>query len=78
MLQSDPVANRELFGKPTTSDVSINAKITELERELKLRRHVYPRLIGKGRISKRTANEQYLILQAILEDYYAINRRGHP
>ncbi|MFO7287722.1 MAG: hypothetical protein C0P79_012775 [Gammaproteobacteria bacterium] len=68
--------NHSLFGKPRTSDVSIQAKIVELERELKKRKYVYPRLIKKNRLDRRTAEERILVLEAILEDYYQMNREG--
>lgn len=68
--------NHSLFGKPRTSDVSIQAKIVELERELKKRKYVYPRLIKKNRLDRRTAEERILVLEAILEDYYQMNRQG--
>lgn len=64
----------DLFGGPRVSDVSLQAKIVELERELKKRKYVYPRLIAKHRLDRRTAEERILVLQAILEDYYQLNR----
>ena len=64
----------ELFRAPRTTEVSIQAKIVELERELKYRERLYPRWIDSGRMTRRTASQQLVILRAILEDYYALNR----
>lgn len=71
-----PGFDGDLFGAPRRSDISVQAKIVELERELKKRRHVYPRLIAQHKLDRRTAETRILILEAILEDYYEQNRRG--
>lgn len=71
-----PGPERDLFGGPRLSDISLQAKIVELERELKKRRYVYPRLVAKRRLDRRTAETRILIIEAILEDYYAQNRGG--
>ena len=39
------------------------------ERELKQRKHVYPRLISQGRMSQEFADRQIALMQAIAADY---------
>ena len=39
------------------------------EREVSQRRHVYPRLIEKGRMTKQLAERQIALMQEIAEDY---------
>lgn len=50
--------------KPTTQD-----KIRCLERELALRKNVYPKRIKAGKMSRDEANREFLTLQAIRRDY---------
>lgn len=49
--------------------VTHKAKQVELERELALRRAVYPKQIEAGRLDANRAASQTTVLQAILEDY---------
>ena len=70
-------SQRNLLRAPQTSDVSVQAKIVEVERELRFRERVYPRLISQDKLTKRQADEQMLIMRAILEDYYRL-ARGEP
>ena len=44
-------------------------KIAELEKELKYRLHVYPRLIAKGTMRQVTADRRNEVMAAILADY---------
>lgn len=44
-------------------------KLAAIERELKYRRHVYPRLIAEGRMTDGFAATQIQILQEIADDY---------
>lgn len=46
--------------------VALADQITELERELRARAHVYPRLIDKGRLKLETAHAHNAALQAAL------------
>lgn len=41
--------------------------IAELERELELRRVVYPSRVLAGRLSQKKADRQFQVLQAVLE-----------
>lgn len=56
-----------LFDAP---HISYQAKIVELERELKMRRGVYPRLIRQQKMTQRQAEARIDTLKAILQDYY--------
>jgi hypothetical protein len=40
-----------------------------IERELSMRRRVYPRLIEKGSMTRHTADAQIAIFEAIRDDY---------
>lgn len=44
-------------------------KLKELEREIRLRRKVYPRLIADGKMHQATADFQIEIMIAIADDY---------
>lgn len=49
--------------------------VLELEREIKVRKGVYPHWIAKGKISKANADRRIQILEVMLEDYNARLRR---
>lgn len=66
----------ELFGGLKVEDVSLHAKIVELEREIKKRQQVYARLVKQHRMSKREAETRIVVMKAILNDYYALNREA--
>lgn len=44
-------------------------KLKEVEREIGMRRRVYPGQIARGNLSDATAERQIAILQAIADDY---------
>lgn len=46
---------------------NIHQQIEEVERELRVRAHVYPGLIGRGKLRQRDAEEQTARLRAALE-----------
>lgn len=62
---------RDFFSsQPMTVElVRIEDKITELKRELELRRTIYPIAVRKGRIKNTEAASRIAILKAILADY---------
>lgn len=60
--------NDEMFPAATTSDVTLEDKIAELERELRTRWHVYPRMVEQGKMNQQDADRKTLILQAVIED----------
>jgi len=44
-------------------------KLAGVERELELRRRVYPNWVGDGRMSRRFADQQIALFEAIAADY---------
>jgi hypothetical protein len=58
----------DMFPAAKTSDVTLDDKITELERELRTRWHVYPRMVEAQKMNQQTADKQILIIEAIIED----------
>ena len=60
---------RTMFPDATPEDVRHDDKITELERELQVRRRVYPRWIQTGKINREQAHRRIITLEAILADY---------
>lgn len=44
-------------------------KLEAVERELKFRREVYPRRIHERRMTKKAADYQIAVMEAIAEDY---------
>ncbi len=60
--------NNDMFPPATTSDVTLEAKIKELELELRYRWHVYPRMVEDGRMNQQDADRRILVIEAILED----------
>lgn len=50
------------------SDVTIEDKLKEVEREIAQRHRVYPRLIARGTLTKERAAKQIRIMSAIAED----------
>lgn len=53
--------------KKTT--ISLTEKVNCLERELLMRRRVYPRLIQQSKLTQSEADFEINIMQAILNDY---------
>lgn len=64
------MSDADLFPPATKADVSLEDKITELERELRQRWHVYPRMVKAGHLNQQKADKQILILEAVIEDLY--------
>lgn len=50
-------------------------KRIEAERELKQRRHVYPRLVEAGKLTRQKADQQTAIMEAIAEDYRRLEQK---
>jgi hypothetical protein len=46
-----------------------HAKLEAVEREIRLRRKVYPRLIAEGKMREASADFQIMVMVAIAEDY---------
>lgn len=65
-------AQDELFSDVTAGEearIKYPEKLAELERELQMRRRVYPGLINRGKLTKEKAERQLKILSSIIEDY---------
>lgn len=65
-----------LFGPPKPADVCLADKIKELERELKMRHAVYPKLIARGRMTREESTRRIVILRAIMADYAAAGEKA--
>mgnify|MGYP000152376146 FL=1 len=56
-------------------DITTADKRREAERELAMRRKVYPRMVETGRMKKHEAERQIAVMEAIAADY---QERGLP
>jgi hypothetical protein len=63
-------------GQLFAPQITLDAKIHELERELAMRRRVYKRMIRQHRCSRVWAEEKIAIIESILADYRALIARG--
>lgn len=50
-------------------------KLAAVEREIGLRRHVYARRVDEGRMSRKLADAQIAVMEAIAEDYRALEAK---
>lgn len=66
------MADSDMFPPATKDDVTTDHKIKELERELRYRWHVYPRMVDAQKMNQQNADKQILIIEAIIEDYQRI------
>ena len=64
-----------LLDAPKPGDIETMAKVLELERELKTRKHFYPKWIQQHKISQDAADRRILIIEAILADYNQVMTR---
>lgn len=51
--------------------ISVDDKIREMKRELRLRRGVYRNLVADGTITPQEASQRIKVIEAIIEDYEA-------
>ena len=51
------------------ADFSDEDKLKTAEREVKMRRRVYPRFVEEGKMSQVQADREIAIMEAIAEDY---------
>lgn len=65
----------DLFPAATPDDVRIEDKIAEIERELGMRRTLYPKWVAEGKLQQADAHRRIITLEAILEDYKHVNSR---
>jgi hypothetical protein len=52
--------------------ITTEDKLNCIQRELRLRQRVYPRLINNGKMSEQQAEHELLVMQAVLQDYQAV------
>lgn len=52
--------------------VPLSDQIAEVERELRQRDRVYPRLIGKGQLTQQRAEQQVRALRAALDSLFQL------
>lgn len=67
-----PAEQTEMFGDRIGDPgdrVMFGAKLSELRRELAMRKNVYPRMVSRSKMSQKAADEQNAILEAIVDDY---------
>lgn len=50
-------------------------KLAELEREIAMRRRVYPGLVLRGQLKQQQADDRIAVLSAIAEDYRALAQK---
>lgn len=53
----------DLFGG--TLPITLDAQVKEIEREIALRRRVYPRWIEAGKLSQTAADRQIAVMEAV-------------
>jgi hypothetical protein len=63
------MADAALFGDAAPPVATEAAKREALERELKLRRQVYPGRVARGRMTEAQAQHQIWLIEQILKDY---------
>ena len=52
--------------------ITIAEEIAELERELGMRRHVYPRLVGAGKMPQAKADRQIALMASAIESLHRL------
>lgn len=73
-LRMDGLMVDDMFPQATPADVRLEDKIQELERELAMRRQLYPKWVNTGKIQQPAAHKQIIVLEAILADYKLLRR----
>lgn len=61
-------------GSVPTQQPDVDEQIRELERELKVRARVYPRLIALNQLSENLARKRTITMEAALETLRAVKR----
>lgn len=54
-----------LFGAPVPSDVSLKDMVACVEREISMRRHVYPRWVRLGKLTQAAADMELQRMDAV-------------
>lgn len=56
--------------------ITLDDQIAAVRREIAMRERVYPRQIGNGRMSRKTADRELALMQAVLETLIAMKGRS--
>ncbi len=64
----------DLFGGALP--ITLAAQITEIEREIKVRRRVYPRFVQNGQISQAAADRQLAVMEAVADTLRGLAARA--
>ncbi len=75
-FRGSKLVSSDLFPEATIDDVQLDDKIAELERELGMRRTLYPKWVASGKLAQHQAHRQIITLEAILEDYRKLWREN--
>lgn len=60
------------------TDISRDEKRSCAERELKMRKRLYPRWVAAGKMTQAWADREILVMTAIMEDYAQPDLFGDP
>ena len=60
--------------RPSPFKFSYTDKLKCIERELKYRHHVYPKLVSAGKMTKTLMRRELELLEAVREDYEKMAR----
>jgi hypothetical protein len=55
--------------------ITAEDKLREIERELKMRRRLYPQWIARGQLDERDAKRRIEVMQAIALEYEALAQK---
>lgn len=68
----------DLFGGIKPDDFTLQQKLNEIDREIKVRRRVYPKWVAAGKLNGATADIRIKVLIGIRNDYRTkIDQGGH-
>lgn len=62
--------------QPEQSGISLDDQIKAVGREIGLRKAVYPRQVGQGRMSQKTADHEIAAMQAVYQRLKEAKARG--
>lgn len=60
---------------PKGREVELEEQIAEVQRELGMRRKVYPRFVAAGKITQDAADRRVAVLEAVLETLQRLPKR---
>lgn len=62
--------------KKITKKITIEEMVSEIKRELKMRKDVFPRQIRNGKLDRNVANYQYLCMEAAMHKLIEIDQQN--